>query len=79
MPMIIFVAVYYALYPDLPLSDYITGLWYIDAFLKILALCVLSNLFLFLLYIRRKKEKSARGVLAATFLFAFLILVLKLM
>lgn len=78
MPLFIFVIIYRARYPDVPVLDYLGGLWQFNVLIKILSLCVLPNLLMFLLYIRKKMDYAARGVLAATFVYAFLALIIQL-
>ena len=78
MPFFVFLLVYVVRYPDMPLFQYLAGLWQFDAMLKVVTLCVFPNLFLFLLYIRRKMDYAARGVLAATFIYAVLVFASKI-
>ncbi len=75
LPLVIFVFIHYTRYPDVPLIDYAKDLWEMKVFIKIMSLCVFPNLLVFLLYIRRKKDAAARGVLAATFVYALLVLI----
>ena len=44
---------------------------------KVLALAAIPNLFVFFVYIKKKQDHRAKGVLIATFLIAFITLVLK--
>lgn len=44
---------------------------------KILALAAIPNLFVFFVFIKKKEDNKAKGVLIATFLIAFITLVLK--
>lgn len=46
---------------------------------KLLSLCVILNLLLFFIFIRKNFLYSARGVLMATFIMAFFILILKIL
>lgn len=78
LPLFIFLAIYLVRYPDIPLSKYLSELWHFEVLLKIMSLCVFPNLFLFLLYIRRKMDQAAKGVLAATFVYAFVVIGSKL-
>ena len=78
LPFFIFIVIYLIRYPEVRLFDYLSSLWQFDVLLKILSLCVFPNLFLFLLYIRRKMDFAARGVLAATFIYAFIVLASKI-
>ena len=78
LPFFIFLMIYLIRYPDVPVFKYLASLWQFEVLLKILSLCVFPNLFLFLLYIRRKMDYAARGVLAATFIYAFIVLVSRI-
>jgi hypothetical protein len=44
----------------------------------VISLSVLFNLALFFIFLNTKREISARGVLGATFIYAFIVLILKL-
>jgi len=44
----------------------------------VLSLCVFFNLAVFFLFIWTKSDRSAKGVLAATFFYAFIVVILKL-
>lgn len=44
----------------------------------VISLSVIINLPIFFIFLGKNKDHSARGVIGATFLFAFLILILKL-
>ena len=44
---------------------------------KVLSLAAIPNLFVFFVFIKKKQDNSAKGVLIATFLIAFTTLILK--
>jgi|TARA_R110000822_G_scaffold106288_5_gene234366 hypothetical protein len=44
---------------------------------KVLALAAIPNLFVFFVFIKKKQDQRAKGVLIATFLIAFTTLILK--
>jgi hypothetical protein len=44
---------------------------------KVLSLAAIPNLFVFFIFIKKKQDNKAKGVLIATFLTAFVTLVLK--
>jgi hypothetical protein len=77
LPLFIFLVIYLVRYPEVPLFKYLSELWHFKVLLKILSFCVFPNLFLFLLYIRRKMDFAARGVLAATFIYALIVVASK--
>ena len=60
------------------LSVYLRDIWQMKIFLKILSLCVFPNLGFFFLFYRMKYDMAARGVILATFMYAFLVLIAKM-
>jgi hypothetical protein len=78
IPVFIFLSIYLVRYPEIRLFEYLKNLWDFDVLLRIVSLCVFPNLLIFLLYIRRKMDYTARGVLAATFIYAFLVFASKI-
>ena len=44
---------------------------------KVLSLAAIPNLFVFFIYLKKKQDYRARGVLLASFLIAFIILILQ--
>ncbi len=72
------IVVYYLKYSDFSLREFINSLWQYRVLVKILSLCAFLNLLLFLLYIRYKMDYAARGVLAATLVYALLVLASRL-
>ena len=78
VPLIIFLITYEVKYSEVEFSAYLKGLWQMKIFLKILSLCVFPNLGFFLLFYRLKYDMAARGVIMATFMYTFLVLIAKL-
>lgn len=77
LPVIVFLLMYVAKSKDLSFLDYLNGLWQFQILVKLLTLCVLPNLLLFLYFIKKKYDMAARGVLMATFVYAFLVIISK--
>ena len=77
LPVAVFVAMYLLSGKKEVFSDYLYNLWILNALVKLLTLCVLPNLVLFLLFMGRKYDLAARGVLMATFLYAFIVVISK--
>ncbi|WP_167619637.1 hypothetical protein [Maribellus sediminis] len=75
LPLFIFVIVYLVNDSSLTFSDYIKSLWIIHVLLKVGSLCIFANLAIFWGFLHLKYEKAARGVLAATLLYAFVVLI----
>lgn len=78
VPMIIFLITYQVKYSEFEFTVYLKNLWHMKIFLKILSLCVFPNLGFFLLFYRQKYDMAARGVILATFIYAILVLIAKL-
>jgi len=77
LPAVIFVILYFFSKREIGLGEYFVSLWKLGALIKIVSLCVLPNLILFLNFYRLKYDLAARGVLMATFLYAFLVMITK--
>lgn len=78
IPLIIFLITYQVKYSDIDLVVFVESMWRMRIFLKLLSICVFPNLGFFLLFYRLKYDLAARGVIMATFMFAFLVLIGKL-
>ena len=78
VPCVFFLIVYQMKYASMEFIQYVKSIWQMKVFLKILSLCVFPNLGFFLLFYRRKYDMAARGVILATFIYAFVILIAKL-
>lgn len=77
-PLLVFIVVYLVKNEGESLSQFVKGLWAFDVLIKLLSLCVFPNLLMFLFFIRKKYDMAARGVLMATFIYAFVVLFSKL-
>jgi hypothetical protein len=79
LPVVIFLIVYLVKYGDIDLIVWVKQMWQMKIFLKLFSLCVFPNLGIFMLFVNKKMYQSGRGVILATFVFAFLVLIAKLM
>ena len=77
-PIVVFLIVYQLKYREMEFTVYIRNIWQMKIFLKILSLCVFPNLGFFFLFYRMKYDMAARGVIMATFMYAFAVLIAKL-
>jgi hypothetical protein len=77
LPLIIFLVTYKVMYRDVEFMVYLNRIWQMKILLKLLSLCVFPNLGAFLLFLQIKFEKAARGVVMATFIYAFAVLIAK--
>ena len=75
LPVIIFFAVYYFSDEKVSFTEYLENLWYLQALVKLGSLCIFANSAIFMLFIKLKYDKVARGILAATILYAFAVLI----
>ena len=79
LPVIALACYYFARYSGLSLVDFMRVYKNLGILTHIISLSVLPNLLLFFLFIRQDLLKSARGVLLATFLFTFVVLILRIL
>jgi hypothetical protein len=77
-PIIVFFIYYLIVYRGMNLFAFVHYLSGGGIFLPILSLCVVPNLLIFFVFIWTKRDKSARGVLQATFVYAIYICIMKL-
>lgn len=77
LPLIILVITYQVKYSEMEFIVFIKYMWRMKIFLKLLSICVFPNLGFFLLFYRMKFDMAARGVILATFMYAFLVLIAK--
>jgi hypothetical protein len=77
-PVIVFLIVYQLKYSEMEFVVYVRNIWQMKIFMKILSLCVFPNLGFFFLFYRMKYDMAARGVIMATFMYAFVVLIAKL-
>lgn len=64
-------------FDDLTLTDFFRSYFKMGILTHMLSLAVIPNLAMFFIFIRTNRLKSARGVLLATFLFAFTVLIIR--
>lgn len=76
-PLAVFFLVYLIGENSVSFSDYLKSMWRLQALLKIISLCVFTNLAAFWGFLRLKYERAARGVLGATILYALVVLISK--
>ncbi len=76
-PIVAFV-IYVAFYLDADLINTYKSLVAINKLSHVISLSVLINLLLFFMKLKTNREVAAKGILFATFVYAFIILALKL-
>lgn len=75
LPVIIFFAVYLIGKNDISILDYVRSLQQLNVLIKLGSLCVFVNSVVFMGFIKLKLEKTARGILGATIIYAFIVLI----
>ena len=78
LPVLIFLTFYQLKYGQVDFLIFLKNMWQMKIFMKLVSLCVFPNLGFFFLFYRMKYDMAARGVILATFIYAFLVLVAKL-
>jgi len=78
VPIVIFLITYQVKYSEMEFLVFLKSMWQMKIFLKLLSLCVFPNLGFFFLFYRNKYDMAARGVIMATFIYAFVVLFSKL-
>jgi hypothetical protein len=78
VPIIAFMSYYFIRYTGMNFSAFIRYLSGGGLFLPILSLCVVPNLLTFFIFIWTKRDKSAKGVLGATLVFAIYVCIMKM-
>jgi hypothetical protein len=76
-PLIVFIIYAKIKQPDDAFADVIREFIRLKIFTVVLSFAAFVNLAVFFLFIWTDKEKSARGVLTATLIYAFVIIILK--
>lgn len=78
LPLVIFLITYQVKYSEMEFSVFVRNMWQMKILMKLLSLCVFPNLGFFFLFYRLKYDMAARGVIMATFMYAFMVLIAKL-
>lgn len=78
VPLMIFLVIYGIKFSEYKFMVYLSNLFHMRVFFKILSLCVFPNLAFFLFFYKSKYDMAARGVILATFMYAFLVLVARM-
>jgi hypothetical protein len=77
-PVIVFLTYYLIVFKGMNFSAFYRYLSSGEIFLPVISLCNVPNLLIFFIFIWTKRDKSARGVLQATFIYAIYICIMKL-
>ncbi|MFP4060493.1 MAG: hypothetical protein ACOCYF_00230 [Bacteroidota bacterium] len=77
LPVITFFIIYKIQFDRFTLSSFFSKLVLMGTLPKLLSLTIIPNLLLFFIFIWQKFDYGARGVLTATFIDAFVIVILR--
>lgn len=75
VPLVVYCLSYLFGNNDVTFAEYTNSLWQIHALVKLGSLCVFVNSAVFMGFIKLKLEKTARGILGATIIYAFAVLI----
>jgi hypothetical protein len=75
LPVLVFFAVYFIGKNDVSIADYTNSLMKLNVMIKLGSLCVFVNSAVFMGLLQLKFEKTARGILGATIIYAFVVLI----
>lgn len=78
LPFLVLLIVYLSSYAYMTVPDFLRKMAFQAVFLKLLSLCAIINLGSFFLFYQTKNDRAARGVIWATFFFAFIVLINQL-
>ena len=77
LPAVVFFVVYFVGYSETPFGGFLQYAFTMQALPKILGLCVIPNLIIFYLFLNKEYWYATRGVIAATFFYTLVVVVLK--
>ncbi len=75
LPLTVFILLYLIRYSSVPFFTYLSHLQDMKILVRLLSLCGFVNLLVFLIFYRAGMDKAARGVVAATLVYALAVLV----
>jgi hypothetical protein len=75
LPVLVFFAVYLIGKNEVSIADYTNSLMKLNVMIKLGSLCVFVNSAAFMGLLQLKFEKTARGILGATIIYAFVVLI----
>ena len=75
LPVVVFFVVYLIGKNEISIADYTNSLMKLNVMIKLGSLCVFVNSAVFMGFLQLRYEKMARGILGATIIYAFVILI----
>jgi hypothetical protein len=79
VPFLVMFIFYLSSYAYLTVPEFLRKMVFATIFFKILSLCAIVNLLTFFLFYKTANDRAARGVILATLLFAFAVVVNQLL
>ncbi|MCL3780407.1 hypothetical protein EMN47_08380 [Prolixibacteraceae bacterium JC049] len=79
LPWVILLITYTQAANNQSFVSFLEGMWHMRALIKLLSLCTIINVGVFMLFIKTNRLTSARGVLMATFIYAFVVVFYRMM
>ena len=79
LPAIVLLLFYYTSYAYLTVPDFLRKMAFQSILFKLLSLCAIINLGAFFIFYQTRNDKAARGVIFATMIFAFAVMMNQLM
>jgi len=77
LPLLVLAVIFFTMYTGKSFWAFLQIMWIQGNLSQVLSLAVIPNLAIFFIFIWTKKLKTAQGVLGATFILAFLIIILR--
>tara|TARA_B100000965_G_C19452208_1_gene695775 strand:- start:667 stop:969 length:303 start_codon:yes stop_codon:yes gene_type:complete len=75
IPFLVMFIFYLSSYAYLTVPDFLRKMVFASIFFKVLSLCAIVNLVTFFMFYKTQNDKAARGVILATMIFAFAVVV----
>ncbi len=78
LPLVVLLGISLTRYSSVPFFKLLAHLWEMKLLVKIVSLCGFVNLLAFTFFYRNRMDRAARGVIMATFLYAILVLISRI-
>ncbi len=75
LPFLVMFLFYLSSYAYLTVPDFMRKMVFAAIFFKVLSLCAIVNLLTFFTFYKSKHDRAAKGVILATMIFAFVVIV----
>lgn len=79
LPFLVMFIFYLSSYAYLTVPDFLRKMVFAAIFFKVLSLCAIVNLVSFFMFYKTQNDRAARGVILATMIFAFAVIVNQLL